>query len=106
MSPELNAGNYVVLCTALWSVLPPNTGEWLTFDHPVYGSLMKEVVQVNNKQCVFLARGLNSQSISTIEMGEIPQAFITGKVLFRIRPLSFKKMLRNIIDTEKKLNTK
>jgi phage repressor protein C with HTH and peptisase S24 domain len=100
MSPELNAGDYVVLCIAPWFVSSPKSGEWLVFDHPIYGSLVKEVVQVNREQNIFLARGLNPQSISTMEMGEMPLAFITGKVLFRIRPIRFKNILRTVTDAK------
>lgn len=83
MSPHIQSGDYVVLLTGARFRLPA-PAMLVVFDHPLYGSLLKQVVYINQTQRVFSAQGLNALSVNHQYLSHLPFSCIKGQVVWKI----------------------
>lgn len=82
MSPRVCSGDYVVLLTYCSRLIVP--GMLLVFEHPLYGSLLKQVTRIDWQRQLFSAQGVNPSSVDSSQLSELPLACIKGWVLWQI----------------------
>lgn len=82
MLPQVKSGDYVLLLT--WPVITLWPGMQVVFDHPLYGTLLKKVVNIERKQKIFSTQGLNPVSISAVNLRNIPLSCLKGIVIWHV----------------------
>ncbi len=85
MYPRLSGGDYVI-ATRFFFRLKKN--DIIVAEHPVYGRLIKRVVQIDDNG--YWLAGDNPQSVSTEKMGPVKKKQILGKFLFAVRKTRYK----------------
>ena len=85
MSPQFNCGDYVVLLTVFKKRFLAQ-GQRVVFDHPQYGRMIKEIVSIDQANRTYTAKGLNTESVSTQQIGAMPFDSLVGRVIWTIKP--------------------
>ncbi len=83
MAPSAQEGDYVVIHD-YFKKTNAKPGDWLAFDHPSFGLLLKECVTINIKKHTFRSKSLNTRGLAEKEIGDISFSRIMGKVCWHI----------------------
>ncbi len=80
MSPLYESGDFLLLRCRF----TPALGQRVVFGHPLYGTMVKEIIALNPLR----VKGLNPVSISSEKMGDIEPHWLIGKVIWHIAKTS------------------
>lgn len=82
MLPKIKEGDYVLILPFCYLALPL-TKITIIFDHPEYGMLIKNINSIDGKNKTVTIQGLNSLSVSSSQLGDIPFSSLKGFVIWR-----------------------
>lgn len=84
LEPEYNEGDYVVIATLAAILRRLQPGDIVIFEHPVYGTMVKQIQSIDPQAGELFVVGTHPQSTDSRHFGPIPQNWLTGKVLWQI----------------------
>lgn len=87
MAPNALEGDYILIYK-FFHKSKSKPGDWVVFDHPRFGLLLKECVKINTKKHTFRSRSINPHGLTEKEMGDISFSAIIGKVFWLIPNLA------------------
>lgn len=83
LSPSFFPGDFVLIRTSRRHLHTYSPGDYVVFNHPDFGLLIKKI-KINNPAGNYIeAEGLHPDSISPKKIGRIPYDDIIGKVVRR-----------------------
>lgn len=82
--PEICQGDFVLISKIPFCLNNLHVGDIIVFLHPVFGTMIKRIEQVNPEQKTYFVVGTNSQSIDSRHFGAIEHGAISGKVIWHI----------------------
>jgi signal peptidase I len=86
MLPRLAEGDLVLVTDWPWRLGgSPRAGDCVVFRHPIYGVLIKQVVELQPAAGTLTVRGTRPVSLDSQEFGPIPLADVLGKVVWVLR---------------------
>jgi signal peptidase I len=80
LSPFFQPGDFILILKSPF-VRRLKMGDIVVFDHPVYGTLVKKVSQVNPLSGEFFVLGAQEESTDSRQFGWAPAAWLRGKVI-------------------------
>ena len=80
MLPELSSGDFVIASRFYLSI---KNNDLLIVNHPVYGIIVKRVIEYH-PQNGYRLRGDHTSSVSSEQMGWLSQENIVGKIFFSV----------------------
>ncbi|WP_051221683.1 S24 family peptidase [Neptunomonas japonica] len=81
MDPIFRDGDYIVSFS--WRFSRYRVNDVVIVRHPIYGSIIKRIIDIDNAGAVLLA-GDNPASTSSEKIGRQPKQLIIGKLLWHI----------------------
>lgn len=85
MFPSYMDGDYVVTVKYKKNIIKPKPRQDAVFFTKKYGVLIKRITNVDYEKKTVLIKGMNKNSITAQELGEIPFDSLISKVVFRIK---------------------
>jgi signal peptidase I len=83
--PDFREGDYVLAAGVPFPSGKIRAGDVVIFRQPGYGTLIKRVQKVSEKDCTYEVRGTQVNSADSRNFGPISRDQITGKVIWHIR---------------------
>lgn len=83
MAPDALEGDFVLI-HSYFKMRESKQGDWLVFDHPSFGLLLKECVAVDIMKLTFRSKSLGPHGLTEKEIGDISFSRIMGKVCCHI----------------------
>ena len=84
LAPEYTEGDYLVITTIRFMLRSLKLGDIVVFKHPVYGTMVKQIQQVDPQAGEIFVVGTHPESTESRYFGPIPQSWLKGKVLWHI----------------------
>jgi nickel-type superoxide dismutase maturation protease len=84
LSPQFQEGDYVLIATIPFVVNNIKSGDTIVFQHPGYGTMIKNVECVDNLEDMISVTGTNPNSVDSRRFGPIPRKDVIGKVVWHI----------------------
>ncbi len=84
LAPKYNEGDYVVTITLSFVLRALKSGDIVVFEHPVYGTMVKQIQSIDPRSGEIFVIGTHPQSTDSRHFGPIPQNWLKGKVLWHI----------------------
>jgi len=84
LTPKYNPGDYVVITTLAPILRRLQSGDIVIFEHPVYGTMVKQIQSIDPQTGELFVVGTHPQSTDSRHFGSISQNWLTGKVLWQI----------------------
>jgi nickel-type superoxide dismutase maturation protease len=84
MTPEYKQGDYLLTTSISFVLRSIKSGDIVVFRHPVYGTMVKQVQNVDHQTKEFFVIGTHTNSTDSRHFGPIPENWLTGKVLWHI----------------------
>lgn len=81
MAPNAQNGDFILVFT-FFNMFKLQPGEWLVFDHPSFGLLLKECVTVDINENSFRCKSINPHGLTEKEIGDINFSRLKGKVFW------------------------
>lgn len=82
---EFQEGDFVIISEIPFLLHPPRVGDFVVFNKPPYGILIKAVSQVKKSRRELSVRGTFSGSVDSRIFGSLPFDSVQGKVIRHIR---------------------
>jgi len=83
MSPTIDPGSYLLFHHFIYRRLLTQ-GKIIKVQHPIYGSIVKKIMRIDQQGSYWL-EGVNTNSVSSKQMGAIDLHNITGIVVYQIK---------------------
>lgn len=84
LSPLFHEGDYVLITTIPFVLNRIKTGDTLVFQHPSYGTLIKQVERIDEKQGTLSVTGIGPNSVDSRRFGPIRRQDVIGRVIWHI----------------------
>jgi nickel-type superoxide dismutase maturation protease len=84
LSPLFREGDYVVVATIPFVVNRIEAGDTIVFQHPTYGTMIKQVEFADREQSTVSVVGIHPDSVDSRRFGLIKREDVIGKVILRI----------------------
>jgi signal peptidase I len=84
LSPEFNAGDFVIVSKIPFLFAPPSPGDVVAFHQPGYGTLIKRI-QALAPGGGLSVTGTHPESVDSRTFGPVRRADLLGKVIWHIR---------------------
>jgi len=84
LSPFFQEGDYVLITTIPFLLNKIKAGDTIVFQHPAYGTLIKQVERVNGEEGMLSVVGTNPNSVDSRRFGPIRREDVIGKVIWHI----------------------
>jgi nickel-type superoxide dismutase maturation protease len=84
LSPLFHEGDYVLITTIPFVLNRIKTGDTLVFQHPSYGTLIKQVERIDEKQGTLSVTGIGPNSVDSRRFGPIRKQDVIGRVIWHI----------------------
>ena len=84
LSPLFHEGDYVLITTIPFVVNKIKAGDMIVFQHPSYGTLIKQVEWANREDGTLSVTGINPKSVDSRRFGPIRSQDVIGKVIWHI----------------------
>ena len=84
LSPRYQEGDFVVVTTIPFFLIPPRPGQVIVFQHPAYGRMIKEIDNVSPDGKRLFVVGSHPHSVDSRRFGPIPKNAVRAKVLWHI----------------------
>ena len=84
LSPEYQAGDYVILTTPPFFFNSLKPGDMVVFRHPEHGTLIKKVEHFSPEQGTIFVVGSHPTSIDSRQFGPIRKKDLIGKVFWHV----------------------
>jgi nickel-type superoxide dismutase maturation protease len=84
LSPLFHEGDYVLISTIPFVVKRVKAGDTILFQHPSYGTLIKQVEWVDSEDGELSVTGIHPNSVDSRRFGPIRREDVIGKVLWHI----------------------
>jgi nickel-type superoxide dismutase maturation protease len=84
LTPEYNEGDYLVTTSISFVLRSLEPGDIVVFKHPVYGTMVKQIQQMDPQVGELFVVGTHPESTDSRHFGPIPQSWLIGKVLWHI----------------------
>ncbi len=84
LSPKYNEGDYLIITSIPFVLRSLEPGDIVVFKHPVYGTMVKQIQNINPQTEEIFVVGTHPESTDSRHFGPIPQIWLTGKVLWHI----------------------
>ena len=84
LAPEYNQGDYLITTTISFILRSLKPGDIVVFKHPVYGTMVKQIQQMDPQAGELFVVGTHPESTDSRHFGPIPQSWLIGKVLWHI----------------------
>ncbi|HBX70862.1 MAG TPA: hypothetical protein DEH25_16155 [Chloroflexi bacterium] len=84
LTPEYNQGDYILVITHSHTIARLKPGDVIVFQHPVYGTMVKRVEQIDPQAQEIFVVGTHPQSLDSRQFGPIPRHWVTGKAIWHI----------------------
>jgi nickel-type superoxide dismutase maturation protease len=85
LSPFFLSGDYIVILKIPFFLRNLKAGDFIVFNHPVYGMLIKKIDRILIESNELFVLGTNSKSTDSRDFGPIPRRWVFGKVVTHIR---------------------
>jgi nickel-type superoxide dismutase maturation protease len=85
MPPLLEEGDLILVLDWYWLVGRLRVGDLVVFQHPIYGTLVKQVERLIPQTGQLTVRGTRPVSTDSQEFGPIPFSSVLGKAVWRVR---------------------
>lgn len=85
LSPFFVSGDYVLLADLQLPFLRLNPGDFIVFNHPRYGRLIKKISSLDTKLGTIQVEGTNPDSITPEQIGPVQLSDISGKVILHVK---------------------
>ena len=85
LSPFFLPGDYVLIGKNIWSAKGYVPGDFIVFNHPVNGLMIKKVLSIDPAANTFEVAGTHPLSVDSSSLGRIQRRDILGKVLWHIK---------------------
>jgi nickel-type superoxide dismutase maturation protease len=82
LTPKYHPGDYVIITTLSFVLRALQSGDTVVFKHPVYGTMVKQIQNIDPQTGELFVIGTHPQSTDSRSFGAIPQSWLTGKVLW------------------------
>lgn len=83
MAPSALDGDFVLIHN-YFKIAYPKPNDWLVFDHPNFGLLLKVCVTIDANKHTFRSKSFNAQGLTEKEIGNISISSMVGKVCWHI----------------------
>ena len=84
LSPLFHEGDYVLITTIPFVVNKIKAGDMVVFQHPSYGTLIKQVERADREQGTLSVIGINPNSVDSRRFGPIRRQDVIGRVIWHI----------------------
>jgi len=84
LSPSFNEGDFIVVSKVPFWFNSLNQGDVVTFNHPLYGRLLKQVDHFTEDGGVYVL-GTRENSIDSRHFGSVRRESLDGKVIWHIK---------------------
>lgn len=85
LSPTIEEGDFVLVGTNSF-FFPLKMGDFVVFNHPQYGRMIKQVTGIQPDDNTLTVTGTHPRSVDSRQLGPIPMTRVTGKVLYHFSP--------------------
>lgn len=84
MLPVIPANSYI-LFNSKFRHHKLKIGDIVRVNHPLYGNIIKQICQIEQNHSAFWLQGMNSESVSSQQMGLISPELISARVFWIVR---------------------
>lgn len=84
LSPLFHEGDYVLITTIPFMICKIKPGDTVVFQHPSYGTLIKQVESTALDEGSISVIGTNPDSVDSRRFGPIQREDVVGKVIWHI----------------------
>lgn len=84
LQPTYQDGDFVLVSKIPILLYGVHTGDVIAFRHPVYGTLLKEVVHIGSGKEIYVL-GTHEASVDSRSFGPVGLEAVVGKVVWHIR---------------------
>ena len=85
LSPRYNEGDFVIVSKIPFFFIPPRPGDVVAFRQPGYGTLIKQVVQVDPASGALTVTGTQPESVDSRVFGPVSPRSLLGKVIWHVK---------------------
>ncbi len=86
LSPAYEEGDFVVIAKIpLFFNLRPKRGDVVVFDHPIFGTMIKQVEKIDTEKDELFVIGTHQNSVDSRRFGPIPAQSVLGTVIWHIK---------------------
>jgi nickel-type superoxide dismutase maturation protease len=84
LEPRYNQGDYLIITNISFLMRRIRPGDIVVFKHPVYGTMVKQIQDVDPLSGELFVIGTHPESTDSRHFGPIPPGWLNGKVLWHI----------------------
>ena len=84
LEPKYNGGDFLITTSISFVLHSLKPGDIVVFNHPVYGTMVKQIQQMDPQTGELFVVGTHPESTDSRHFGPIPQSWLKGKVLWHI----------------------
>lgn len=84
LEPKYNEGDYLIITKISFLMHTIKSGDIVVFEHPVYGTMVKQIQYVDPLTGELFVIGTHPESTDSRHFGLIPPSWLNGKVLWHI----------------------
>ena len=85
LTPTFQPGDFVIVSKIPFFFIPPRPGDVVAFRQPGYGTLIKQVAQVDPASGALTVTGTQPESVDSRIFGPVSPRSLLGKVIWHVK---------------------